>query len=598
MYTKYLIYLSTIFLVLSGSIVAQDNKGRKSSQSKAIFDLSKSLQDGEPDEKVALEYEKTAKEQIALEQYAKAEDYLKRAKKLYEKLKNKEKVAYIDREIAKVQELQNKLPEAIESYYMAGKVSEDKIQQEINTNDAQRLKNNTNPQAKSSYIQQNINLLEKTSNKEERSNAYKQMAEVNLEMNNKQEAINNFEYALKETQKPVEIIKINKDIANIYAADQQTKKAIDINRRLLKVAEKTQDTKIQVEQLQSLSNAYFEGHDTLQGLSSLQDAYNLAMNEGHTMEAKKSIELIINQYKKDKNTIKALELYSDFMNRLETTIKADSSFMDARLLQLNEDKIKQLERERSLSEQLIMKKNILNYALIALITLILIFLIFTIKALYSIKIKNKKIALQSLRREMNPHFIFNSLNSINHFIAQNNELEANKYLSSYSKLMRNIMENSNKDFITLATEVEQLQEYLDLEHMRFQDKFSYQIDIDNLLDTDSILVPNMLIQPQLENAIWHGLRYKENDGQLILSIKQYENSLLVIIDDNGIGLKKSKELKTKHQKIHHSRGLNNTLERIGLLNKLYNSKITIDITEKRGKEAGVIVTIIFPLTLK
>ena len=597
MYTRYLIYLIITFLLSQGPIEAQDSKGRKS-QSKAIFDLSKSLEDGESDEKVALEYEKTAKEQIALGEYAKAEDYLNRAKKLYEKLKNKEKIAYIDREIAKVQEQQNKLSEAISSYNLAGKVSEDKIQQAINTNDAQRLINNSNPKAKSSYIQRNINLLEKSANKEERANAYQQMAEVNLEMDNKVEAINNLEYALKDAQKPVEIIKINKDIANIYAAENKHDKVIDINKKLVKEAEKTQDTKIQVEQLQSLSNAYFEGHDTAQGISSLQDAYNLAMEEGHTMEAKKSIELLINQYKKEKNTQKALELYGDFMNRLETTIKADSSFMDARLLQLNEDKIKQLERERSLSEQLIKKKNILNYALIALIVLILTFLIFTIKALYSIKIKNKKIALQSLRREMNPHFIFNSLNSINHFIAQNNELEANKYLSSYSKLMRNIMENSNKDFITLATEIEQLQEYLELEHMRFQDKFSYQIQIDNSLDTDSILVPNMLIQPQLENAIWHGLRYKEHDGLLVLSIKQHEGYLQVIVDDNGIGMSKSKELKTKHQKIHQSRGLNNTLERIGLLNNLYKSKITIDISEKTDGGTGVIVIITCPLTLK
>ena len=214
MYTRYLIYLVITFLLSQGSIEAQDSKGRKS-QSKAIFDLSKSLEDGESDEKVALEYEKTAKEQIAQGEYAKAEDYLNRAKKLYEKLKNKEKIAYIDREIAKVQEQQNKLSEAISSYNLAGKVSEDKIQQAINTNDAQRLINNSNPKAKSSYIQRNINLLEKSANTEDRSNAYQQMAEVNLEMDNKVEAINNLEYALKDAKKPVEIIKINKDIANI-----------------------------------------------------------------------------------------------------------------------------------------------------------------------------------------------------------------------------------------------------------------------------------------------------------------------------------------------------------------------------------------------
>ena len=198
---------------------------------------------------------------------------------------------------------------------------------------------------------------------------------------------------------------------------------------------------------------------------------------------------------------------------------------------------------------------------------------------------------------MNPHFIFNSLNSVNQFIAQNNELEANKYLSSYSRLMRNIMENSNKDFTPLSTELEQLKEYLDLEHMRFSDKFVYETEVDESLDTDHISVPNMLIQPQLENAIWHGLRYKESGGLLKLSVKPEGNSLCVKIEDNGIGLKKSNELKTRHQKEHHSRGLTNTRERINLLNSLYGMHITIEITEKEGddEDTGVIVLLRFPL---
>lgn len=198
---------------------------------------------------------------------------------------------------------------------------------------------------------------------------------------------------------------------------------------------------------------------------------------------------------------------------------------------------------------------------------------------------------------MNPHFIFNSLNSVNQFIAQNNELEANKYLSSYSRLMRNILENSNKDFTPLSTELEQLKEYLDLEHMRFSDKFVYEIDVDESLDPDHISIPNMLIQPQLENAVWHGLRYKESGGLLRLSVKSESNSLCVKIEDNGIGLKKSNELKTRHQKEHHSRGLTNTRERINLLNSLYNMHITIEITEKENSEngTGVIVLLRFPL---
>jgi two-component system sensor histidine kinase YesM len=196
---------------------------------------------------------------------------------------------------------------------------------------------------------------------------------------------------------------------------------------------------------------------------------------------------------------------------------------------------------------------------------------------------------------MNPHFIFNSLNSVNQFISENKELEANKYLTSYSNLMRNMMENSNKDFVTLNNEVEQLKKYLDLEHLRFNEKFDYEITIDDALDGDAVLVPNMLLQPHLENAIWHGLRYKEGKGFLKLDFKLKNNMVKVIVDDNGIGLTKSKELKTTNQKVHESRGMTNTRERISLLNELYKKNISLKISEKENPETGTRIEISFPL---
>ena len=319
------------------------------------------------------------------------------------------------------------------------------------------------------------------------------------------------------------------------------------------------------------------------------------MNEGRTLDAKNTLELLVDQYKKERDTRKALEAYANFMDRLEPMVRNDSTLIDDRFFQVQEDKIAQLEKERALKDELISKSNTFNYALIVFVILALIALAFIAKAFYSIKKKNKKIALQSLRREMNPHFIFNSLNSVNQFIAQNNELEANKYLSSYSKLMRNMMENSNRDFISLSTEMEQMKEYLDLEYMRFHDKFEYRIDIDESLDTDAVYIPNMLIQPQLENAIWHGLRYKEGMGLLTLTINPDGAGLKVVIEDNGIGLKKSQELKTKHQREHKSRGMTNTYERINLLNSLYGTNISISIKEKEEGETGTIVILQFPL---
>jgi LytS/YehU family sensor histidine kinase len=217
------------------------------------------------------------------------------------------------------------------------------------------------------------------------------------------------------------------------------------------------------------------------------------------------------------------------------------------------------------------------------------------KALFAIKKKNKKIALQSLRREMNPHFIFNSLNSVNQFISENNELEANKYLTSYSNLMRTTMENSNKDFIVLSLEIEQLTKYLKLEHLRFLDKFDFEILVDENLDAETTLIPNMILQPNLENAIWHGLRYLDNIGFLHLKFALDNKKIIITIDDNGIGLTKSQELKTFNQMSHKSVGLDNTKQRISLLNDLFKTEISFEIKEKKLPETGTIVEIIFPI---
>lgn len=165
---------------------------------------------------------------------------------------------------------------------------------------------------------------------------------------------------------------------------------------------------------------------------------------------------LIKYYKTKGEDKESMALYEQFFDNFEKLIKSDTTLIDAKTFQITEDKIRQLEKEKVLKDELISKKNTFNYFLLGSVGLLLLLFFFIAKALYSIKIKNKEIALQSLRREMNPHFIFNSLNSVNQFIAENKELEANKYLTSYSNLMRNMMENSNKDFISLDKEVEQL----------------------------------------------------------------------------------------------------------------------------------------------
>jgi len=578
---------------------SKDDRKKVSKQEtvkESLLQVSESMEKGESDETIAANYEKLAKDLSAQGDYVKAEDYLNRAKRLYEKLKDKEKIAEIDRELGKVQEAQKKFNVAAGSFQRASMNATDGYMKQANARDAKRVELHNSPQSQIHYYGQNAELFAKANKKDELAFSLQQQAEVSRSLNKNEDALSFLNMALEEVKdQPTASWSIKQEIADTYLASNQVSKAIEINKDLLTEVRKTNNPKAEVKQLQNLSATYLEANKQKEALSVLQEAYNIAVNNGQTLNAKNSLESLVEQYKKNKQTQKALEAYADFLGKLENMVKRDSTLIDDKFFQVQEEKIVQLEKERALKDELISKQNKFNYVLIGVIILILIFFALIAKALYSIKKKNKRIALQSLRREMNPHFIFNSLNSVNQFIAQNNELEANKYLSSYSKLMRNIMENSNKDFIPLSTEIEQMKEYLDLEHMRFHDKFTYHINVDESIDTDSVLIPNMIIQPQLENAIWHGLRYKDGIGILTLAFRPENNKLSVIIEDDGIGIQKSQELKTQHQRKHNSRGLNNTHERIELLNSLYDIQISIDIKEKKEPESGVIVILELPI---
>ena len=597
MVIRFKIVLLAIFFPLV--MMAQDSiktKVSKSSVSKKAKEVEQTLSKSNP-ENTADKYVELANELDKKGDYAKAEDYLKRALPIYQKQKSKDKIASTTRSIAQIQEKQNKVDDAIKNYQSASEEAVNVGFSRVNSNDASRLQNK-NPRIQADYLESNIKILEKEGKKEEAAEAYKQKAVVDLKSENKEMAIENYEKAIAVSKdKPEEVLKIKSEISKVYASENNLDKAIEITKNTISEAEKIGSVSQQIEQQQTLADLYFKNENQDDAIVLLEETYNLALKNGRTFDAKKAMLALSDYYRKKGNQAKAIELYDQFLNDFDRMIQADSSLVDAKIFQVTEEKIKQLEKERALKDELITKKNKFNYVLIGSVILMLILLGWIAKALFSIKTKNKKIALQSLRREMNPHFIFNSLNSVNQFIAQNNELEANKYLTSYSNLMRNMMETSNKDFISLSNELEQIKKYLDLEHLRFQDKFEYELEVDEQLDADAILVPNMLIQPHLENAIWHGLRYRETIGKLKVTFAEDNQLIKVLIEDDGIGVEKSKELKTQNQKVHESRGLNNVEERINLLNDLYHQQISYSISSGADGN-GTLVTLYFSKTTK
>ncbi|HLC82351.1 MAG TPA: two-component regulator propeller domain-containing protein [Bacteroidia bacterium] len=213
---------------------------------------------------------------------------------------------------------------------------------------------------------------------------------------------------------------------------------------------------------------------------------------------------------------------------------------------------------------------------------------------------NKKIAnieSQALRAQMNPHFIFNTLSSIQHYISNNDTDAALKYLSKFAKLMRRIMDNSKQQMISVSEEINALELYLELETMRFDKKFIYTITIDKEIDQTYDRIPSMLIQPYVENAIIHGLLPLEANGKISIIMEKQNDTIMCIIEDNGIGREKSKEFKKNRVQQHKSMGMSITKERLDILNSSLNSNINAEIIDvfENGKASGTKVRLIIPL---
>jgi putative methionine-R-sulfoxide reductase with GAF domain len=222
---------------------------------------------------------------------------------------------------------------------------------------------------------------------------------------------------------------------------------------------------------------------------------------------------------------------------------------------------------------------------------------------YSMNEQLSKAKLEALRSQMNPHFIFNSLNAIQECILTNNVDAAYKYLSKFSKLQRMVLNNSQKELIPLSSEIEMLQLYLSLESLRFSKSFIYSIDITGIADANEIMIPSLITQPLVENAIWHGLRNKEGDKTLAIIYEEKDGNIFITIDDNGIGRDAAAAI--KKQKIGSeqfaSKGTLILQQRLQVLSQQLNADIHLETTDKtdgQGNAAGTKVVLSFPANLE
>ncbi|WP_299162356.1 histidine kinase [uncultured Tenacibaculum sp.] len=366
--------------------------------------------------------------------------------------------------------------------------------------------------------------------------------------------------------------KINYKIGNAYILKEEYNEAIPYLKKSIEEAGKNEDIIIQKDATRKLSEVL----ESVGNSKGALEAYQSYVRLVDTLYSRKEQE--IQQIKRfgrriaeSQNRISSLEKDKELAGN-----KIDLAYKDQQLVQ-----------ESNKRQELII------YSLLAGILLMCLLAYLMHRTNKQQRLANNLLALKSMRSQMNPHFIFNALNSVNNFIAVNDERSANRYLSEFSVLMRSVLENSDEDFIPLTKEIELLELYVKLEHNRFKDKFEYGISIDEKIKLDDYAIPPMLLQPYIENAIWHGLRYKKEKGKLTISMDQYnEENILITIQDDGVGRKKSMEIKTKHQLKQKSKGLSTIQNRIAILNDMYKDKISVSVSDLLEDGSGTKVELI------
>lgn len=446
------------------------------------------------------------------------------------------------------------------------------------------------------------------------------MANVLNNIGNVYDNYNQPEKAITYYQRSLEIMKKINNKYGIASALTNTGIAYTTLKDYKKALHYLNKTKVLFEELQdknslaivheSIGNAYFESSE----LYLAKENYNLALsyaNEINSIRRKASslenlanINVSLKNYKSAYDDLKEAETLKDsFISvekkeeivRNEELYKYEKKEADLTAIHFKEQAIK----ESEISHQKFIKNTSIIGGSSLAFTTIISFILYRRKQKAKAKAKeakfNLKVAdteLKALRAQMNPHFIFNSLNSINEYISKNDTESATNYLTKFSKLMRETLEKSTESEILLEEDIQILKTYMDIENKRSNDSFTYKIIIDDAIEPGNTLIPPMILQPFVENSIIHGLGPVKKNGEITISFIKNGDMMICSVEDNGIGRKKSSERKGQTKK--QSLGMTITKNRIDILNNKRNTNGTVNIIDQSN---GTLIEVKLPLTL-
>ena len=434
-----------------------------------------------------------------------------------------------------------------------------------------------------SYFAKALDLAKTTNDKVREISVYLNIGEINIKTGQYNEARSFLEKAIQlydETGYQHERDNCYKLMGDSWLNEMDFNKAIDYYEQALKISQLKNDKTSFAEIEGNMGMAYLKLNNYPKALDLFKSSLQAAKNQG-------SLELII------KANLNLADIY-EILGQPQQAIQfykvhsqlKDSLFNAEKYRAIKEMEVKYESEKKEQQLTILTEKNEIqqlklsrrNQMVFALITgiLLLILVGYLMRNQNLLKSKHKAIELEQrlLRSQMNPHFIFNSLIAIQSYIYKKEPVIAGDYLAKFAELVRLILENSRVEFVSLKKEIETLENYLELQILRFEKKFDFSVNLLNQIETENTMIPPMFAQPFIENAIEHGLRHKTEKGHLkIIYSVINSNCIKITIEDDGIGREKAGEIKKREQ--HHSLALDITKERLTILSKKYKEQIVL-----------------------
>lgn len=432
--------------------------------------------------------------------------------------------------------------------------------------------------------------------------------------------IKEFTKSLKYLQKSIDLIE-NSDygpnsvaylnISQIYIYQKQYDKALDYANKGLSIAENMQN-KVEINHSHIVLSKIFRLQKNIPiSISHALEALKIGQEIEHPAEINMAANQLYELYTETKETDKANKYHQLFIETKSVLDNQESknALLEQKLKYEYEKKelLTKAENEKilveltSANEKNNLRKNIWLIVFGSILIVLCISAFFLYKNFKQKSIinnqKNNLLKQKLLVSQMNPHFIFNSLNAIQNYIFKQDSLKAGNYLTQFSELIRMILDYSRKDYISVESEVKLLTNYLELQKLRFESKFDFDIVVDEKIDRESIHIPPMLAQPFIENAIEHGIFYKKDKGRVDVRLYFENNMLIYEIEDDGVGMEEAMKLKNKLKSSYESLATIITKERMTTLNEQSKNNVEIEIIDKKNtspNHSGVKVKFIVP----